>query len=177
MAESVGSSPESFVPPRRAGPLDSGDGWVEDGTGRKFWGRFGAAGLLAHDPERGILLQHRANWSHFGGTWGLPGGAKHEGESAVDGAIREASEEAGVRTTALRLKLTSVVDRGFWGYTTVVVDVTQPFGALATDAESIEVRWVALDKVGALPLHPGFAAAWPDLRAEIDRPTVLVIDP
>ena len=176
MAESADFSPHSFVPPRLTGPRDSSDGWVDDGAGRKFWGRFGAAGLLAHDPERGILLQHRANWSHFGGTWGLPGGAKHGGESAVDGAIREANEEAGVPTSALRLKFTSIFDLGFWSYTTVVVDVDQPFDAVVADAESIEVRWVAVDEVGALPLHPGFEASWPDLRAELTRPVVLVVD-
>ncbi|GGF17898.1 NUDIX domain-containing protein [Subtercola lobariae] len=176
MSDSASPSPHSFVPPRLAGPRDSGDGWVEDGTGRKFWGRFGAAGLLAHDPERGILLQHRANWSHFGGTWGLPGGAKHAGESSVDGAIREANEEAGVPTSSLQLKFTSILDLGFWSYTTVVADVTGPFDALVADAESIEVRWVAVDEVATLPLHPGFEASWPELRAELQRPVVLIVD-
>ncbi|MEF2976714.1 NUDIX hydrolase [Subtercola sp. YIM 133946] len=176
MAESADPSPHSFVPPPRTGPRDSGDGWVEDGTGRKFWGRFGAAGLLAHDPARGVLLQHRANWSHFGGTWGLPGGAKHAGETSVDGAIREANEEAGVPTSALGLKFTSKLDLGFWSYTTVVADVTTQFDAVVADAESIEVRWVPLDEVGALPLHPGFESAWHDLEGELGRPTVLVVD-
>ncbi|UFS59645.1 NUDIX domain-containing protein [Subtercola endophyticus] len=184
MAEAAESSPHSFVPPPRVGPRDSGDGWVEDGTGRKFWGRFGAAGLLAFDGSRAstsgaggsILLQHRANWSHFGGTWGLPGGAKHAGETAVDGAIREANEEAGVPTDALQLKFTSTLDLGFWSYTTVVVDVTEPFDAAVADAESIEIRWVPIDEVAALPLHPGFEAAWGELRAELTRPIVLVVD-
>ncbi|MCU1476864.1 MAG: hydrolase [Subtercola sp.] len=176
MSESANSSPHSFVPPRLTGPRDSGDGWVEDGTGRKFWGRYGAAGLLAHDPQRGILLQHRANWSHFGGTWGLPGGAKHGGESSVEGAIREAHEEAGVPTDSLLLKFTSILDLGFWSYTTVVTRVTSPFDAVVADAESIEVRWVAVDEVANLPLHPGFGAAWPELRAELTRPVVLIVD-
>ncbi|MCU1481177.1 MAG: hypothetical protein JWQ19_1963 [Subtercola sp.] len=208
MAESAESSPHSFVPPPRVGPRDSGDGWVEDGTGRKFWGRYGAAGLLAFDASRAsagaegagagvgagvgvgvgagvgagiggggsILLQHRANWSHFGGTWGLPGGAKHAGETAVDGAIREANEEAGVPTDALQLTFTSTLDLGFWSYTTVVVDVTEPFDAAVADAESIEIRWVPIDEVAALPLHPGFEAAWGELRAELARPLVLVVD-
>src|SRR4051812_3091566 len=101
-------------------PRDSGDAWVEGPDGRRFWGRYGAAGLLVHDETAGILLQHRAEWSHFGGTWGLPGGARHEGESAVDGAIREAEEEAGVPADALRLAFTSVLDLGYWSYVTVV---------------------------------------------------------
>ena len=68
--------------------MNSGDAWVEGPNGERFWGRFGAAGLLVHDARRGVLLQHRADWSHFGGTWGLPGGARHEGETAVEGALR-----------------------------------------------------------------------------------------
>ena len=46
-------------PPARTGPRDPGDAWVEGDSGR-FWGRFGAAGVLAYDPDRGVLLQHRA---------------------------------------------------------------------------------------------------------------------
>ena len=71
----------------------SGDAWVYAPDGRKFWGRFGAADLLVHDPMQGVLLQHRAIWSHFGDTWGLPGGARHEGETAVEATLREADEE------------------------------------------------------------------------------------
>ncbi|GAA0997674.1 NUDIX domain-containing protein [Subtercola frigoramans] len=164
------------MPPALVGNRDSGDGWVEDGTGRRFWGRFGAAGLLAHDAERGILLQHRANWSHFGGTWGLPGGARHHDETSVQGAIREAHEEAGVPSEALTLRFTSTLDLGFWSYTTVVVDVVTPFDAVIADAESIEVRWVPIDEVSTLPLHPGFESAWPALRTGLERSTVLIVD-
>ena len=31
--------------------------------------------------------------------------------------------------------------------------------------ESAELRWVAEDEVATLPLHPGFAASWAELRA------------
>ncbi|MEA9986361.1 NUDIX hydrolase [Subtercola sp. RTI3] len=175
MSEPAMPSPHSFVPPRLHAPA-SGDGWVEDGAGQKFWGRFGAAGLLVFDRERGVLLQHRANWSHFGGTWGLPGGAKHENETPVQGAIREAHEEAGVAVEALKLKFTFTLDLGFWSYTTVVVETTAPFDAAVADAESIEMRWVPIDEIEALPLHPGFGAAWPMLRGELEHGDVIVVD-
>jgi 8-oxo-dGTP pyrophosphatase MutT (NUDIX family) len=53
-------------------------------------------------PERGVLLQHRVAWSHFGDTWGLPGGARHQDESACEEALRESAEEAGVPASAVR---------------------------------------------------------------------------
>ncbi|AGW41450.1 MutT/nudix family protein [Leifsonia xyli subsp. cynodontis DSM 46306] len=147
--------------------MNSGDAWVEGPNGERFWGRFGAAGLLVHDVRRGVLLQHRAEWSHFGGTWGLPGGARHEGESAVEGALREAAEEAAVPADALELLFTRVLDLGFWSYTTVAAEVVRPFEARMADVESIELRWVPLAEVAGLPLHPGFGAAWPELHARL----------
>ncbi|THG35415.1 NUDIX hydrolase [Glaciibacter flavus] len=142
----------------------TGDAWVEGPDGRRFWGRFGAAGLLAWHPEDGVLMQHRAEWSHFGGTWGLPGGARHEGESAVDGAIREAGEEAGVRPADVEVIGSSLYDLGFWSYTTVVARAVRRFEPFVADPESIEVRWIPIAEVDDLPLHPGFAASWPSLR-------------
>ena len=144
-------------------------------SGERYWGRFGAAGLLAVDPVRGILLQHRVSWSHFGGTWGLPGGALHEGESAIVGAIREAQEEAGVPDGAVLPRFTSVLDLGIWSYTTVVADVQHPFDPVISDPESVALEWVPVDEVDDRPLHPGFAAAWPALRTLLElRPAVVV---
>ncbi|WP_104082060.1 NUDIX hydrolase [Cryobacterium sp. Y11] len=148
-------------------PRDSGDAWVFSPDGRRFWGRFGAAGLLVHHLELGILLQHRAVWSHFGDTWGLPGGARHEHESAIDAALREAREEAGVPAHLVRLNFTSVVDLGIWSYTTVVVEATERFEPVISDLESIALRWVPIGEVEALALHPGFAASWPALRLRL----------
>lgn len=133
--------------------------------GRKFWGTFGAAGLLVHDAARGILLQHRALWSHHGGTWGLPGGARHREESAVEAALREAFEEAGVPTEAVAVRFETVLDLGFWSYTTVVAEATARFDPVISDPESLDLRWVPADEVDSLPLHPGFAEAWPALRS------------
>ena len=39
------------------------------------------------------------------------------------------------------------------------------------DVESIELRWVPVDEVAALPLHPGFAESWPALRARLAAPS------
>ena len=151
--------------PRR--PHELGDEWVYGPNGERFWGRFGAAGLLLWHREAGVLLQLRAQWSHFGGTWGLPGGARKLDESAVDAALREAAEEATVPTTGVRVIHESVHDLGFWSYTTVVAEAAELFDPVIADAESQALDWVALDAVDSLPLHPGFAAAWPALRVHL----------
>lgn len=162
-------------PRRPFGPRDSGDAWVVAPTGERYWGRFGAAGLLAVDAERGVLLQHRVSWSHFGDTWALPGGARHEGESACDAALREAAEEAGVPDAAIRPRALSVLDLGYWSYTTLIGDVVTPFAPTISDPESRELAWVAVDAVTDLPLHPGFSASWDRLRALLaTRPAVVV---
>ena len=154
----------SFGAYRPLGPRDPGDAWVYGPDGQKFWGVFGAAGLLVWHRDLGVLLQHRADWSHFGGTWGLPGGARKQGESAIDAALREAAEEATVPPEDLRVVHTSVLDLGYWSYTTVVVEAEEAFVPVIADRESAAVDWVSVPAVEDLPLHPGFAAAWPELR-------------
>ncbi len=167
--------PDAGEPRRPSGPRDPGDAWVVAPDGTKYWGRFGAAGLLALDATRGVLLQHRVEWSHFGDTWALPGGARHEGESARDGALREAAEEAGVPPAAIRPRLMSLFDLGYWSYATLVGDVSTPFEAQISDPESRALEWVPVDAVAERPLHPGFAASWAGLRPLLSvRPVVLV---
>ncbi|WP_314648105.1 NUDIX hydrolase [uncultured Microbacterium sp.] len=168
--------PADGEPRRPQGPRDPGDAWVEAPGGQRYWGRFGAAGLLAVDPDRGVLLQHRVAWSHFGGTWGLPGGALHQGEAPIVGALREAQEEAGVPDGAVRPIFTSVLDLDVWAYTTVVAAVEVPFDPVISDPESVALEWVPLDEVESLPLHPGFASSWPMLRRLLAERVTLVVD-
>lgn len=168
--------PAPDEPRRPLGPQDPGDAWVVASTGEKYWGRFGAAGVLAVDRERGVLLQHRVGWSHFGGTWGIPGGALHEGESALDGALREAQEEAGIPDGALHARFARVLDLEIWSYTTVVADVLAPFDPVISDPESLALEWVPVDEVDRRPLHPGFAAAWPLLRSLLSSHPAIVVD-
>ncbi len=163
-------------PRRPLWPRDPGDAWVVAPSGEQYWGRFGAAGLLALDPERGVLLQHRVSWSHHGDTWALPGGARHQGESACDGALREAKEEAGVPEGSIRPRLLSVLDLDVWTYATLVGDVIAPFEPTISDPESRELAWVPLDALTDKPLHPGFAGSWEALRGLLDLRPAIVVD-
>lgn len=141
--------------------------------GAHYWGRHGAAGLLLRAPRPdgslAVLLQHRAAWSHQGGTWGLPGGARDSHETVEQAAVREAHEEAGLSADQLTVR-TSVVTAEVpgtggpaWTYTTVIADARTEV-ATVLNRESAELRWVAEDEVTELPLHPGFAASWQRLR-------------
>lgn len=147
-----------------------GDGWSRDPDGMRHWGRFGAAGLLLRAPLAGggsaVLMQHRAAWSHQGGTWALPGGARDSHETPVHAAVREAWEEAGINPADVRVRserVTASASSG-WTYTTVIADAVT---ALPTNRnrESAELAWIPEDEVDARLLHPGFAVAWPALRA------------
>jgi 8-oxo-dGTP diphosphatase len=113
-----------------------------------------------------VLLQHRAPWSHQGGTWGLPGGARDSHESPEEAAVREAHEEAGLlsRFVSVRASVITATASGTeWTYTTVVADAPEQLDTVA-NFESAEMRWVGEDDVDELPLHPGFAASWQRLR-------------
>ncbi len=155
-----------------------GDGWLACACGQKHWGLHGAAGLLlartvaADDgaPRVEVVLQHRAVWSHHGGTWGIPGGAIAPDETPTEGALREAQEEAGIEPADVVVRSSYVLDHGTWAYTTVLAALRPgaPGMVREADDESLEVRWVPVDEVTALPLLPAFADAWPVLRPELE---------
>jgi 8-oxo-dGTP diphosphatase len=144
-----------------------GDGWVICAADHRHWGRYGAAGLLLrHTHPDGtvfVLLQHRAVWSHHGDTWGLPGGARDSHESAEDAALREAYEESGLDKSLVEITGAWVDDHGGWSYTTVLAAAQTALEVRPVTHESIALQWVPEHDVVALPLHPGFAASWPEL--------------
>ena len=151
----------------RPSPGEDGDGWAVGRDGSRYWGLHGAAGVLVHDPVLGVLLQLRAGWCDAGGTWGIPGGALRAGESALDGALREAWEEAGITPRDVTIEYTSVFDAGFWTYSTVVALRRRAFTPRIRSLESTSLRWVPAREVRGLELHPGFAATWAELGGRL----------
>lgn len=149
----------------------SGDGFLRCSDGHVRWGVFGAAGVVFvvrfPDGPR-VMLQKRSAFAHEGGTWSCAGGALDEGEDALAGALREASEEIGTVPDGITvLGSTVFAPATDWSYTTFVVEVPGEFGA-SMNFETDAIAWDSPDEVEHRPLHPGFAAAWPALRQIID---------
>ena len=111
-----------------------------------------------------ILLQHRAPWVHNGDTWGIPGGARDSHESVLEAAIREAQEETGIDPVHLTPIQTFSDDHGSWRYDTVIAYANDDLVARELNDESHEVRWVEIEKVEELTLHPSFEKSWPTLK-------------
>ena len=155
-----------------------GNGWVVCAQGHRHWGKYGAAGLLATVPgpdgQASALLILRASWTQHPGTWGPPGGARDSHESAAGAALREATEECAVPPAAVVIHGLLDDDHGGWSYQTLLASSDSPFPVWPASAEAPEVAWVPEDEVSGLPLHPGFAAAWPVLQEALQPVTIIV---
>ena len=156
--------------------LHDGNGWVQCRCGQRHWGLHGAAGLLLARPGREapieVLLQLRAGWTHQGGTWALPGGARDSHEDVVTAALREAQEEAGLDASLVSvLGERPGIEHGDWSYTYVLALATERVEVHSATAETDEMRWAHPADVERLPLHPAFQADWPWLRAALDDAT------
>lgn len=146
-----------------------GDGWTRCRAGHQHWGRHGAAGLLLRFTDTDgwvrVLLQRRSWWTHHGGTWGIPGGARASWETPEQAALREVGEEVDVALgEGLAIDGVHHDDHGGWSYWTVMASTAQPLAAAPRGHEGAEMRWVAVADVTTLPLHPGFATSWPALN-------------
>lgn len=105
----------------------------------------------------------------------MPGGALDECETPRQAAVREASEEVGLprdcadgpEPTIIVWHQQAFLDHGAWKYTTIIADVVKPFEPAVPkgDSESLDVKWIAVQDVESLPLHPFFEESWPKLKS------------
>lgn len=153
-----------------------GDGWIDCACGRKHWGVNGASGVLLarRDEATGavthVVMQHRAIWSAEGGTWGIPGGATADGESPIEGALRESYEEANITPEDIEVVGSYREDHGNWAYTTVFA-FERPGRRVtprANDDESLEIEWVPIDEVPNRKLLTAMKSDWDMFCSRLD---------
>ncbi|MGS2809934.1 NUDIX domain-containing protein [Nocardia sp. MW-W600-9] len=116
------------------------------------------ASVLVTDSAGRILMQRRGD----SGNWSLPGGVMEIGETLEQCAVREAKEETG-----LDVEITGLL--GIYTDPEHVIEygdgeVRQEFavtylgrvvgGEISVSSESTEVRFVGVDELADLPVHP-----------------------
>ena len=137
--------------------LAATDRWTICRSGHVHWGAAGGAGLLLrYRPSNGepsYLLQQRARFVDYPGTWGIPGGAMRAGESPDEAARREAQEEIGplgpYRTTGIEVQDCG----GGWRFHIVTADVDAMFPTFCV-RETAATGWFTRDDMSVLVLHP-----------------------
>jgi 8-oxo-dGTP diphosphatase len=88
--------------------------------------------------------------------------------------LREAGEEGAVEAREVHADGRFDDDHGGWSYVTVVATASERLIARPSGGESIDVVWHDIERIAELPLHPGFAASWPVLRAALSPLTIVV---
>lgn len=164
--EELDKHPDSVLPPVE-NVHQPGDGWVSCACGRRHWGTHGAAGiLLARRNAAGevthVAMQHRAQWSAEGGTWGIPGGAIADNETPIEGALRESFEEANITPQDIEVVGSYREDHGPWAYTTVFAfeKPGHDVHLRANDDESMEIAWIPVDEVPNRKLLTAMRTDW-----------------
>lgn len=150
--------------------MSDGDGWVQCQCGSKHWGLHGAAGIVLLDPaSRSVLMQLRAEWTHGGRVWGIPGGARDSHESAIQSALREMQEELAIDESLVEVVHDNMwTDHDDWHYHTVIALTSRDVN-FETNDEAELADWIEISKVQELDLHPGFANNWNEILIAIEE--------
>ncbi len=165
-----------FVPLYSSGAQDSGEGYYFAKSGKRYWGRYGAAGaLLRRVREDGtleyLLAKRSANISAGGGKWAWPGGAHKDEKHAHSPqltAYEELKEELGIYPEGIDpiATHTNFVEPDWW-YETMIVDVTNNSSLTdslkISDDENSDLGWFTEDDIRDLNdngmLHPAVASS------------------
>lgn len=125
------------------------------------------AAVIRRDA-RYLVCQRPSNKRH-GGLWEFPGGKLEPGESLLQAAIRELSEELDVRVTGLGEVLFTALDPG----SEFAIEFVPT--SIEGDPKCIEhtdLQWLALDDVMQMPLAPSdrrFVESQVAVRATAER--------
>ena len=145
--------------------------WVDCACGRKHWGTNGASGILLarRDSVSGkvthVVMQHRAAWSAEGGTWGIPGGATADGESPIEGALRESYEEANITPEDIEVVAPTarITAHGPTPPYSPSKSPATPLSPRPTTTKAWRVCWVPIDDRANRKLLTAMKTDWPPL--------------
>lgn len=115
------------------------------------------AGVVLHDPERGVLALWRHRFITGEWAWELPGGLMNRGETAEEAAARELREETGYRAGSLELMgvstpVSGLVDQRFFLF--LGLDPTR-VGEPTDPHEAERIEWVPVPAFRELVLGGG----------------------
>ncbi len=122
--------------------------------------------------EEAVLLVRRGKPPRIG-TWSLPGGAQHLGETAEDAARRELREEAGIEVGALAFALLVDAitpderDRIQYHYTIIDFAARWQSGEARAGDDVSAVAWATPDEFAAYELTPATHRAIAAARAAL----------
>jgi 8-oxo-dGTP diphosphatase len=138
-----------------------------------LWPRCGASAAIFRAQQ--VLLVERGS-GHLRGQWSLPGGHIEAGELAVEAALREVREEAGIEAEIADLvDLHEVLIKGELNqlvahYLIAVFCGRWTAGAPVAGSDAAAARFVAINEIGNYPTTEGAAAliarAWRRLAGE-----------
>lgn len=123
-------------------------------NGNRYWGKKGA-GIFFTDGKS-VLLLKRSEKGDNAGTWGLPGGKVEDGETNIDGALREIREECGVSAKGRRFDSLQETD-GRHQWTTFFYHIDEKFDCKLSD-EHTDWKWIPFEELESYELHPKFKA-------------------
>jgi len=93
------------------------------------------------------------------GLWSLPGGKVEVGETAADAALREVSEETGIRATIIGFVGLYEIISSEVHYAIAAHAAIYQSGEAKAASDAAEARFVGLEEINALQLAPNTLAA------------------
>jgi len=103
-----------------------------------------AAGVIVHDPDRGVLMLWRHRFITDTWGWEIPAGGLNPGEAPVDGARRETIEETGWEPGPLRFLVAYTATSGMSDLTfhCFIADGATRIGEPSDPGEAERIEWV-----------------------------------
>ncbi len=108
-----------------------------------------AAGVVVHDPARGVLLLWRHRFITDTWGWEIPAGGLDAGETADEGARREALEETGWEPGPLQFLVAYTATSGLSDLTfhCYIADGATRVGEPTDPGESERIEWVPVSEL------------------------------